>query len=157
LRPGFVDRLRAGEPVSPINVHRARTAGPFAAGSAKCQCRIDLILNLDESIENHGATIVAIDTIGVETIVDLNHLFAQHRLIEPWLKTETPEPEKERLQSPEDRAKLDGYYECILCFCCTGGCPSYWWNGDRYLGPAEDTACSVIMERNFFKKAQQQD
>jgi succinate dehydrogenase / fumarate reductase, iron-sulfur subunit len=71
-----------------------------------------------------------------DLVVDLNHVIAQHQLIEPWLKTETPDPEKERLQTPEDRAKLDGYYECILCFCCTGGCPSYWWNGDRYLGPA---------------------
>ena len=52
------------------------------------------------------------------------------------LKTVTPEPERERLQSPEDRAKLDGLEDCILCFCCTTSCPSYWWNGDRYLGPA---------------------
>ncbi|MEG3146558.1 4Fe-4S dicluster domain-containing protein, partial [Sphingomonas sp. RT2P30] len=43
---------------------------------------------------------------------------------------------KERLQSPEERSKVDGYYECILCFCCTSGCPSHWWNGDRFLGPA---------------------
>ena len=50
--------------------------------------------------------------------------------------SKTPEPEKERLQSPEERSKLDGYYECILCFCCTSGCPSHWWNGDRFLGPA---------------------
>lgn len=71
-----------------------------------------------------------------DLVVDLSHLYAQHALIEPWLKTQTPSPERERLQSPEDRAKLDGYYECILCFSCTGGCPSYWWNGDRYLGPA---------------------
>ncbi len=71
-----------------------------------------------------------------DLVVDLSHLYAQHRLIEPWLQTEGPEPERERLQSPRDRAELDGYYECILCFCCTGGCPSYWWNGDRYLGPA---------------------
>ena len=57
-------------------------------------------------------------------------------LIEPWLHSKTPEPEKERLQSPEERSQLDGYYECILCFCCTSGCPSHWWNGDRFLGPA---------------------
>ncbi len=48
----------------------------------------------------------------------------------------SPAPSRERLQSPEDRAKLDGLYECILCFCCSTGCPSYWWNSDRYLGPA---------------------
>jgi succinate dehydrogenase / fumarate reductase iron-sulfur subunit len=71
-----------------------------------------------------------------DLVVDQSYLLAQHQLIEPWLETKTPEPEQERLQSPEDRAELDGYYECILCFCCTGGCPSYWWNGDRYLGPA---------------------
>ncbi|MEK4031881.1 succinate dehydrogenase iron-sulfur subunit [Methylocystis sp. IM3] len=71
-----------------------------------------------------------------DLVVDLDHLFAQHRLIEPWLKVRTPEPEQERLQTPHDRAKLEGYYECILCFCCSGGCPSYWWNADRYLGPA---------------------
>jgi succinate dehydrogenase / fumarate reductase iron-sulfur subunit len=57
-------------------------------------------------------------------------------LIEPWLKSETPPPERERPQSPEERAKLDGLWECILCFCCTTSCPSYWWNGERYLGPA---------------------
>jgi succinate dehydrogenase / fumarate reductase, iron-sulfur subunit len=69
-------------------------------------------------------------------VPDLTQLFAQYSLIEPWLQTTTPEPEKERLQSPEDRGKVDGFYECILCFCCTSGCPSHWWNGDRFLGPA---------------------
>ena len=59
------------------------------------------------------------------------------RSIQPWLKTATTAPSaKERLQSPEDRAKLDGLYECILCFCCTTSCPSYWWNADKFLGPA---------------------
>jgi len=58
------------------------------------------------------------------------------QVVEPWLKPQTPAPPKERLQSREDRAKLDGYYECILCACCSTSCPSYWWNGERYLGPA---------------------
>ena len=71
-----------------------------------------------------------------DLVPDQTHLFAQYEMIEPWLHTETPEPRGERLQSPEDREKLDGYYECILCFCCTSGCPSHWWNGDRFLGPA---------------------
>jgi len=71
-----------------------------------------------------------------DLVIDQSHLFDQHKLIQPWLQTEGPEPERERLQSPEERAELDGFYECILCFSCTGGCPSYWWNGDRYLGPA---------------------
>ncbi|MGA8695871.1 MAG: succinate dehydrogenase iron-sulfur subunit, partial [Xanthobacteraceae bacterium] len=71
-----------------------------------------------------------------DLVPDLTHLYAQYSLIEPWLQTTTAEPEKERLQSHADRSKLDGYYECILCFCCTAGCPSHWWNGDRFLGPA---------------------
>jgi succinate dehydrogenase / fumarate reductase iron-sulfur subunit len=71
-----------------------------------------------------------------DLVPDLTHVFAQYEMIEPWLHSKTPEPEKERLQSAEERKQLDGYYECILCFCCTSGCPSHWWNGDRFLGPA---------------------
>jgi succinate dehydrogenase / fumarate reductase iron-sulfur subunit len=71
-----------------------------------------------------------------DLVPDLTHFYAQLASIEPWLKTDTPAPTRERLQSEEDRAKLDGLYECILCACCTTSCPSYWWNGDRYLGPA---------------------
>ena len=71
-----------------------------------------------------------------DLVPDLNHFYAQYQSIEPWLQTVAPEPTKERLQSPEDRAKLDGLYECILCACCSTSCPSYWWNSDRYLGPA---------------------
>jgi succinate dehydrogenase / fumarate reductase iron-sulfur subunit len=71
-----------------------------------------------------------------DLVPDLNRIFAQYQLIEPWLKTETPAPERERLQTPQERAKLDGLWECILCFSCSAACPSYWWNGDRYLGPA---------------------
>ncbi|MHA1108372.1 MAG: succinate dehydrogenase iron-sulfur subunit, partial [Alphaproteobacteria bacterium] len=72
-----------------------------------------------------------------DLVPDLNQIYAQYTSIEPWLKTESPPPpDSERLQSPEERAKLDGLWECILCFCCTTSCPSYWWNGDRYLGPA---------------------
>ncbi len=71
-----------------------------------------------------------------DLVPDLTLFFAQYASIEPWLHAETPAPEKEWLQSPEERAKLDGLYECILCACCTTSCPSYWWNGDKYLGPA---------------------
>jgi succinate dehydrogenase / fumarate reductase iron-sulfur subunit len=72
-----------------------------------------------------------------DLVPDLTHAYAQYASIQPWLKTVTPAPSgRERLQSPEDRAKLDGLYECILCFCCSTGCPSYWWNSDRFLGPA---------------------
>jgi succinate dehydrogenase / fumarate reductase iron-sulfur subunit len=71
-----------------------------------------------------------------DLVPDLSQFFAQHQYVEPYLQTKTPTPEKERRQSPEERAKLDGLYECILCACCTTACPSYWWNGDRFLGPA---------------------
>ena len=71
-----------------------------------------------------------------DLVPDLTNFYAQHASIEPWLQTRTVEPEKEWKQSPEDREKLDGLYECILCACCSTSCPSYWWNGDRYLGPA---------------------
>ena len=71
-----------------------------------------------------------------DLVPDCSQLYAQYELIEPWLKSRTPAPERERLQSPEERAELDGLWECILCFCCSTSCPSYWWNGDRYLGPA---------------------
>ena len=71
-----------------------------------------------------------------DLVPDLTHAYAQYALIQPWLKTVSPAPSRERLQSPEDRGKLDGLYECILCFCCTTSCPSYWWNQDRFLGPA---------------------
>jgi succinate dehydrogenase / fumarate reductase iron-sulfur subunit len=72
-----------------------------------------------------------------DLVPDLTQVYAQYRSIEPWLKSDTPPPpDAERLQSKEERAKMDGMWECILCFCCTTSCPSYWWNGDRYLGPA---------------------
>ena len=72
-----------------------------------------------------------------DLVPDLSQPYAQLRSIEPWLQSETPPPpDGERLQSKEERAQLDGLWECILCFCCSTSCPSYWWNGDRYLGPA---------------------
>jgi succinate dehydrogenase / fumarate reductase iron-sulfur subunit len=71
-----------------------------------------------------------------DLVPDLTQFYAQHASVEPWLHTETPAPEKEWRQGRGDREKLDGLYECILCACCSTSCPSYWWNGDRYLGPA---------------------
>ena len=71
-----------------------------------------------------------------DLVPDLTLPYAQYKSIEPWLQADTPAPTRERLQSVEEREKLDGLWECILCFCCQTSCPSYWWNGDRYLGPA---------------------
>ncbi|EIJ43100.1 succinate dehydrogenase and fumarate reductase iron-sulfur protein [Beggiatoa alba B18LD] len=72
-----------------------------------------------------------------DLVPDLTHFYAQYASIKPWMQTQTPPPpDRERLQSKEERAKLDGLYECILCACCSTSCPSYWWNGEQYLGPA---------------------
>ena len=71
-----------------------------------------------------------------DLIPDLTNFYAQHAYVQPYLQTDTPQPEKEWKQSEDDREKLDGLYECILCACCSTSCPSYWWNGDKYLGPA---------------------
>ncbi len=80
-----------------------------------------------------------------DLVPDLSQAYAQLASIKPWLQADTPAPpDGERLQSREERSKLDGMWECILCFCCTTACPSYWWNGDKYLGPA------VLLAANRF-------
>jgi len=71
-----------------------------------------------------------------DLVPDLTTFYAQHASIQPYLQTVSPTPQREWKQSEPERGKLDGLYECILCACCTTSCPSYWWNGDRYLGPA---------------------
>jgi len=72
-----------------------------------------------------------------DLVPDFKHFYAQYASIKPWLQTVTPTPpDGERLQSVEDRSKIDGLYECILCACCSTACPSYWWNSDKFLGPA---------------------
>lgn len=71
-----------------------------------------------------------------DLIVDLSNFYKQYERVEPFLQNSGPVPSKEHLQSPEERQKLDGLYECILCACCTTSCPSYWWNPDKFVGPA---------------------
>jgi len=71
-----------------------------------------------------------------DLVVDMTQFYDQYKKIEPYLQNDTPAPAIERLQSPEDRAKLDGLYECILCACCSTSCPSFWWNPDKFIGPA---------------------
>jgi succinate dehydrogenase / fumarate reductase, iron-sulfur subunit len=107
-----------------------------------CAMNIDgtntLACTKDMSTINGAVKIYPLPHMSVikDLVPDLTTFYAQHASIEPWLKTDTPQPEKEWRQSPGDRNKLDGLYECILCACCSTSCPSYWWNGDRYLGPA---------------------
>jgi len=71
-----------------------------------------------------------------DLIVDMTQFFTQYHSIRPYVVNNTPAPERERLQSPEDRKELDGLYECILCACCSTSCPSFWWNPDKFVGPA---------------------
>jgi len=71
-----------------------------------------------------------------DLIVDMTQFYNQYRAVKPWLINHEPEPEIERLQAPDERSQLDGLWECILCGCCSTSCPSFWWNPDRFLGPA---------------------
>jgi len=71
-----------------------------------------------------------------DLVVDLSQFYTQYEKVQPYLINHTPPPAQERLQSPEDRAALDGLYECILCACCSTSCPSFWWNPDKFIGPA---------------------
>jgi succinate dehydrogenase / fumarate reductase iron-sulfur subunit len=71
-----------------------------------------------------------------DLIVDMTQFFQQYESVKPYLVNDEPLPERERLQSPEDRDRLNGLYECILCACCTSSCPSFWWNPDKFVGPA---------------------
>jgi succinate dehydrogenase / fumarate reductase iron-sulfur subunit len=71
-----------------------------------------------------------------DLIVDMSQFFKQYHSVKPYLVNEDPAPDTERLQSPEDRDQLDGLYECILCACCSTACPSFWWNPDKFVGPA---------------------
>ncbi len=71
-----------------------------------------------------------------DLVVDMSAFYKQYEKIKPYLQNDEPPPAVERLQSPEDRAKLDGLYECILCACCSTNCPSFWWNPDKFVGPA---------------------
>ena len=92
--------------------------------------------NLDDIRGDVGVYPLPHRPVVKDLVPDLNQLYSQLASIEPWLKTDSPAPSRERHQSVQDRAKLDGLWECILCFSCSTACPSYWWNGDRYLGPA---------------------
>ncbi len=71
-----------------------------------------------------------------DLIVDMSQFFGQYHSVKPYLINDNPPPQKERLQSPEEREELNGLYECILCACCSTACPSFWWNPDKFLGPA---------------------
>lgn len=96
------------------------------------------ITPLSEAVRKNKLVIRPLPGLPVvrDLVVDMSLFYAQYEKIEPYLQNDTPAPAIERLQSPEERAKLDGLYECILCACCSTSCPSFWWNPDKFLGPA---------------------
>ena len=96
------------------------------------------ITPLSECVKNNTLVLRPLPGLPVirDLVIDMSLFYEQYRKIEPYLQNDTPAPAIERLQSPEDRAKLDGLYECILCDCCSTSCPSFWWNPDKFIGPA---------------------
>ena len=147
----YVDRDDCGPMVLDGLIYIKNTIDPTLTFRRSCREGIcgSCAMNIDgtntlaclKSMDDVRATSVKIYPLPHMPVVkdlvpDLTQFYAQHASIEPWLHTETPAPEREWPQTKQDREKLDGLYECILCACCSTSCPSYWWNGDRYLGPA---------------------
>lgn len=93
---------------------------------------------LSECVKNNKLILRPLPGLPVirDLVIDMSQFYAQYEKIEPYLQNNEPTPAIERLQSPEERAKLDGLYECILCACCSTSCPSFWWNPDKFIGPA---------------------
>lgn len=96
------------------------------------------ITPLSEAVRKGKLTLRPLPGLPVirDLVIDMAQFYEQYRKVEPYLQNDSPAPAIERLQSPEDRAKLDGLYECILCACCSTSCPSFWWNPDKFIGPA---------------------
>jgi len=96
------------------------------------------ITPLSDVITGNSLTIRPLPGMPVirDLVVDMEQFFENYRRVKPYLVNDEEPPSKERLQSPEDREKLDGLYECILCGCCSSSCPSFWWNPDKFIGPA---------------------
>lgn len=96
------------------------------------------ITPLSESVKNGKLVLRPLPGLPVvrDLVIDMSQFYEQYRKIEPYLQNDTPAPAIERKQSPEEREKLDGLYECILCACCSTSCPSFWWNPDKFIGPA---------------------
>ena len=96
------------------------------------------ITPLSEAVRDNKLVIRPLPGLPVvrDLVIDMTQLYAQYEKIKPYMMNDSVPPEKERLQSQEDRAKLDGLYECILCACCSTACPSFWWNPDKFIGPS---------------------
>jgi succinate dehydrogenase / fumarate reductase iron-sulfur subunit len=96
------------------------------------------ITQLSETVKNNKLVLRPLPGLPVirDLVIDMAQFYDQYRKIEPYLQTDLPAPGRERLQSPAEREKLDGLYECILCACCSTSCPSFWWNPEKFIGPA---------------------
>ena len=96
------------------------------------------ITPLSEAVRDNKLVIRPLPGLPVirDLVIDMSQFYAQYEKIKPYMMNDSVPPEKERLQSQEDRAKLDGLYECILCACCSTACPSFWWNPDKFIGPS---------------------
>lgn len=96
------------------------------------------ITHISEVVKNDKLVIRPLPGLPIirDLVVDMSAFYKQYERIKPYLQNDDPVPAIERLQSPEERAKLDGLYECILCACCSTNCPSFWWNPDKFVGPA---------------------
>ena len=96
------------------------------------------ITPLSSCVKNNKLTLRPLPALPVirDLVIDMDQFYKQYEKVKPFLLNDTPAPAIERLQSPEDREKLDGLYECILCACCSTACPSFWWNPDKFIGPA---------------------
>ena len=96
------------------------------------------ITPLSEAVRDNKLVIRPLPGLPVvrDLVIDMTQFYAQYEKIKPYMMNDSAPPEKERLQSQEDRAKLDGLYECILCACCSTACPSFWWNPDKFIGPS---------------------
>ena len=146
-----VDTSAHGPMVLDALMHIKNTMDPSLAFRRSCREGVCGSCSMNIGGRNTLACTKAWDSVGSGTITisplphqpvikdlvpDLTMFFAQYKAIEPWLHTESPSPESEWRQTPEDREKLNGLYECILCACCSTSCPSYWWNGEAFYGPA---------------------
>ncbi len=134
----LLERIKAEDPS--LTYRRSCREGVCGSDGLNMNGRNGLacIVPLSEVVRRNRLVIRPLPGLPVvrDLVVDMSLFYQQYERIEPYLRNDTPAPAIERLQSPEERAKLDGLYECILCACCTTSCPSFWWNPERFVGPA---------------------
>ncbi|MGI9287412.1 MAG: succinate dehydrogenase iron-sulfur subunit [Pseudomonadales bacterium] len=133
-----LEQLKAQDPT--ISYRRSCREGVCGSDGVNMNGKNGLacITPLSETVKNNKLVVRPLPGLPVvrDLVVDMTMFYQQYEKIKPYLLNDTPAPAIERLQSPEDRDKLDGLYECILCACCSTSCPSFWWNPDRFIGPA---------------------